>query len=71
MYIVMKLKSDFNLSKKLDAKEAVYLATLPLSLDSLAAGFGSSLGNINHIHVIGIISLIHRIAFYLQRNLYR
>lgn len=49
-------KADTNHSKKLNSKESVYLA-LALSLDSLAVGFGNSLGNINYINVI-ILSLI-------------
>lgn len=55
-------KADINKSKILDSKEALYLA-VALSLDSLAVGFGSSLGNINYLHVIalslvvGIISI--------------
>ena len=53
---VDETKADFNHSKNLDAKEAVYLATA-LSLDSLAVGFGSSLGNINYLNVI-LLSLI-------------
>ena len=49
-------KADLDNSKRLNSKEALYLA-LALSLDSLAIGFGSSLGNINYIHVI-LLSLI-------------
>lgn len=48
---VDETKADFNHSKNLDAKEAIYLATA-LSLDSLAVGFGSSLSNINYLNVI-------------------
>ncbi len=46
-----EIKADLDNSKKLSSKEALYLASA-LSLDSLAIGFGSSLGNINYIHVI-------------------
>ena len=49
-------KADLDNSKNLSSKEALYLASA-LSLDSLAIGFGSSLGNINYIHVI-LLSLI-------------
>lgn len=49
-------KADYNHSKEIDHKEAVYLA-IALSLDSLAVGFGSALGNINYINVI-VLSLI-------------
>lgn len=54
---VDETKADFNLSKNLDSKEALYLATA-LSLDSLAVGFGSSLGNINYLQVIGLSLVI-------------
>lgn len=53
---VDETKADYNESKDLDSKEAIYLA-IALSLDSLAVGFGSALGNINYINVI-ILSLI-------------
>ncbi|GAA0724706.1 sporulation membrane protein YtaF [Clostridium malenominatum] len=53
---VDETKADFNNSKDLSSKEALYLATA-LSLDSLAVGFGSSLGNINYVQVI-VFSLI-------------
>lgn len=49
-------KADYDHSKDLDSKEAIYLA-IALSLDSLAVGFGSSLGSINYIYVI-VLSLI-------------
>ena len=49
-------KADMDNSKNLSSKEALYLASA-LSLDSLAIGFGSSLGNINYIHVV-LLSLI-------------
>lgn len=48
---VDETSADFDNSKDLNPKEAIYLA-IALSLDSLAVGFGSSLGNINYIHVI-------------------
>ena len=50
-------KADYNHSKDLDSKEAIYLA-IALSLDSLAVGFGSSLGSINYIHVISLSLII-------------
>ncbi|WP_315116443.1 sporulation membrane protein YtaF [uncultured Clostridium sp.] len=53
---VDETKADSNNSKDLSAKEALYLA-VALSLDSLAVGFGSSLGSINYIQVI-LLSLI-------------
>lgn len=44
-------KADFDKSKSLNSKESFYLA-LALSLDSLAVGFGSSLGSINYIQTL-------------------
>ena len=49
-------KADYDKSKTLTLKEAVYLA-VALSLDSLAVGFGSSLVSINHLQVI-ILSFV-------------
>lgn len=46
------VRADFDHSKTLDKKEALYLGAA-LSLDSLAVGFGSSLANINYLNVIG------------------
>jgi len=52
---VDEISADLDNSKDLNPKEAIYLA-IALSLDSLAVGFGSSLGNINYIQVI-LVSL--------------
>jgi putative sporulation protein YtaF len=49
-------KADYDKSKKLTTKEAVYLA-VALSLDSLAVGFGSSLIAINYFQVL-VLSFI-------------
>ncbi|WP_195938936.1 sporulation membrane protein YtaF [Romboutsia sp. 1001713B170131_170501_G6] len=49
-------KADYDKSKMLTPKEALYLA-IALSLDSLAVGFGSSLGYINYSEVL-LLSLI-------------
>lgn len=55
-------KADYDKSKNLTLKEAVYLA-VALSLDSIAVGFGSSLVSINFFQilflsfVIGVLSL--------------
>lgn len=51
-----EIKADFDKSKNLSSREAIYLA-FALSLDSLAVGFGSSLVTINYIEVF-IFSLI-------------
>ena len=56
-------KADYDKSKILTSKEAFYLA-VALSLDSLAVGFGSSLGSVRYLEVIllslliGLLSLI-------------
>lgn len=44
-------KADFDNSKKLNSKEALYLA-IALSIDSLAVGFASSLSQINYFFVV-------------------
>lgn len=51
-----EIKADYDKSKVLNCKEAFYLA-VALSLDSLAVGFGSSLGSVNYVEVV-ILSLI-------------
>lgn len=51
--------ADFNKSKNLSPKEALYLA-VALSLDSLAIGFSSSLAGINYAQVI-LLSLFYGI----------
>ncbi len=53
---VDETKADIDNSKNLNPREALYLG-IALSLDSLAVGFGSSLGNINYFQVI-LLSLI-------------
>lgn len=56
-------KADFDDSKNLNSKEALYLA-VALSIDSLAVGFANSLGDIDYIFTIllsflaGIISVV-------------
>lgn len=52
--------ADFDNSKNLNPVEAIYLA-IALSLDSLAVGFGSSLGNINYFQVV-LLSFIYGIV---------
>ncbi len=49
-------KADYDKSKLLNSKEAFYLA-IALSLDSLAVGFGSSLGSVHYVEVL-VLSLI-------------
>lgn len=53
---VDEIKADYDNSKNLSSKEALYLATA-LSLDSLAIGFSSGLGNVNLLLLI-FMSLI-------------
>lgn len=52
-----EIKADFDNSKILTSKEAMYLA-FALSLDSLAVGFGSSLISINYIEVFTLSIVI-------------
>ncbi len=54
-------KADMDHSKILSPKEALYLSTA-LSLDSLAIGLGSSLGNVNYMQIV-ILSLISDFVF--------
>lgn len=51
-----EIKADFDKSKILTSREAIYLS-IALSLDSLAVGFGSSLITINYMQVF-IVSII-------------
>lgn len=53
---VDETRADLDNSKCLNSKEALYLA-IALSLDSLAIGFGNSLGEINYFRII-LLSLI-------------
>lgn len=57
-------KADFDKSKILTSKEALYLA-FALSLDSLAVGFGISLISINYIQVFAVALLIGIVAILL------
>lgn len=54
-------RADINKSGDIDLKEAIYLA-IALSLDALAVGFGSSLGNINYKEVLILFFLINIFA---------
>lgn len=57
-------KADYDKSKKLTLKEAIYLA-VALSLDSLAVGFGSSLVSINYLQVILLTFIIGILSLFL------
>lgn len=61
---VDETKADFDHSNNLNPKEALYLATA-LSLDSLAVGFGSSLGTVNYIEVILLSFFTSMVAIWL------
>ena len=63
-----EIKADFDKSKTLSYKEAVYLS-FALSLDSLAVGFGSSLIIINYILVFIISIIIGLIAILLGADI--
>lgn len=66
-----EIKADYDKSKTLSPKEAFYLAAA-LSLDSLAVGFGCSLGNVNYLYaillsfIVGAIFLV--IGSYIGRH---
>lgn len=57
---VDETKADFDKSRHLNVKEALALA-VALSIDGLAAGFGSALGNINYTQIL-LLSLIFHMA---------
>lgn len=57
---VDETKADYNYSKHLSPKEALYLAMV-LSLDSIGAGLGSGLVDINWVQVL-VFSLIFGLA---------
>lgn len=61
---VDETNADFDNSKNLSPKEALYLG-IALSLDSLAVGFGSSLGDINYIQVIFLSLCFGMVAIWL------
>ncbi len=52
-------RADFDNSKTINLKEALYLA-IALSIDSIAIGFGTGIGNINYFTVI-LLSLMWNI----------
>lgn len=56
-------KADFDKSHTLSIKESIYLA-IALSFDSLAVGFGSSLGTNNYFQII-IFSIVIGVTFIL------
>ncbi len=55
-------RADFDNSKTINLKEALYLA-IALSIDSIAIGFGTGIGNINYFTVI-LLSLMWNIIAY-------
>ncbi len=57
---VDETKADFDKSRRLNVKEAFALA-VALSVDGLAAGFGTALGNTNYIQIL-LFSLIFHMA---------
>lgn len=61
---VDKTKADFNYSKDLSSKEAIYLA-IALSFDSIAVGFGSSIVAINYLQVMMFSMVFNIIAIWV------
>lgn len=61
---VDETKADFDKSRRLNPKEALALA-LALSIDGLAAGFGSALGNINYTQILLCSLIFHMLAVWI------
>ncbi|HHX61213.1 MAG TPA: sporulation membrane protein YtaF [Epulopiscium sp.] len=61
---VDETKADFDRSRRLSAKEALALA-VALSMDGLAAGFGSALGNINYTQILLFSLVFHMVAVWM------
>lgn len=61
---VDEIKADFDGSRRLNAKEALALA-VALSMDGLAAGFGTALGNVNYAQVLLASLFFHMGAVWL------
>ncbi len=57
-------KADFDQSRRLNVKEALALA-VALSVDGLAAGFGSALGNINYTQILLLSLVFHMLAVWI------
>lgn len=58
-------QADLDKSKNLDYKEALYLGAA-LSLDSLAVGFGGSLGNINCLSLVSLSFIFGMFSIYSE-----
>ncbi len=61
---VDETKADFDQSRRLNAKEALALG-VALSIDGVAAGFGSALGTINYAQILLASLLFHMGAIWL------
>ena len=61
---VDEIKADFDCSRRLNAKEALALA-VALSMDGLAAGFGTALGSVNYAQVLLASLIFHMGAIWL------
>ncbi len=61
---VDEIKADFDQSRRLNMKEALALA-VALSIDGLAAGFGSALGNINYTQILLFSLVFHMLAVWI------
>ena len=61
---VDEIKADIDQSSRLNAKEAFALA-VALSVDGLAAGFGSALGNINYVQILLFSLVFHMVAVWM------
>lgn len=56
-----EIKADFDQSRRLNMKEALALA-VALSIDGIAAGIGSALGNINYTQILLFSLIFHMLA---------
>ena len=61
---VDETKADFDKSSRLNVKEALALA-VALSIDGLAAGFGSALGSINYTQILLFSLAFHMLAIWI------
>lgn len=61
---VDETKADFDCSRRLNTREAFALA-VALSIDGLAAGFGTALGNVNYVQILLGSLIFHMMAVWL------
>jgi putative sporulation protein YtaF len=67
---VDETKADFNNSKDISPKEAIYLASV-LSLDSLVTGLGTSFGEVSFIQAVSLSLFLGILALWIGLNIGR